>query len=78
MRKIFSFLFFSFFFSSTFGQGLKTDLVEIELGREFGVFSKSPALLRAITVSPANAEPKDAILFFVGWPRRQPAKVCMP
>jgi hypothetical protein len=68
MKKIFSFLFFAFCFSNTFGQGLKTDLVEIELGREFGFFSKSPAVLRAITVSPANAEPKEAILFFVGWP----------
>lgn len=53
---------------AAFAQDLKAQFVEVDLGREYGFFSKSPAVLRAVTVSPTTTEPKEAILFFIGWP----------
>ena len=49
-------------------QGVDAQLIEIDLGREYGFFSKSPAVLRAVSVRPEKTQPKTAVLFFVGWP----------
>jgi len=68
MSKLLKLFILALLIPSTFAQGLKTELLEVDLGREFGFFSKSPAVLRAIAVSPSNTDTKEAILFFVGWP----------
>ena len=49
-------------------QALDAKLIQIDLGREYGFFSKSPAVLRAVSVAPKEEKPKTALLFFVGWP----------
>lgn len=49
-------------------QALDAQLIQIDLGREYGIFSKSPALLRAVSVRQEKSRPKTAVLFFVGWP----------
>lgn len=49
-------------------QALDVDTIQIDLGREYGLFSKSPALLRAISVKAETTSPKTAVLFFTGWP----------
>ncbi len=49
-------------------QDLEARLVQIDLGREYGWFSKSPAVLRAVSIAPTQAPPKTALLFFPGWP----------
>ncbi len=49
-------------------QNLDAQLIEVDLGREYGFFSKSPAVLRAVSVHQDNTQPKTAVLFFVGWP----------
>lgn len=50
-------------------QPLNAQLIQIDLGREYGLFSKSPAVLRAVSVLPDKPQqPKTAVLFFVGWP----------
>jgi hypothetical protein len=63
-------LFLSLTFASltTHSQELDVNLIQLDLGREYGVFSKSPAVLRAVSVNPLNSQPKTALLFFVGWP----------
>lgn len=68
MKKLIKILCYLILFPSAFAQDLKAQFVEVDLGREYGFFSKSPAVLRAVTVSPTTAEPKEAILFFIGWP----------
>lgn len=68
MKQIIRFLFAALMMPCAFAQGLKTDFVEVDLGREYGFFTKSPAVLRAVSVAPTNITPKEAILFFVGWP----------
>lgn len=69
MKNFIWFLSFAFAIPCAFAQGLKADFIEVSLGREFGVFSKSPAVLRAVSISPVvEDQPKEAILFFVGWP----------
>jgi pimeloyl-ACP methyl ester carboxylesterase len=49
-------------------QALDSQLIEVDLGREYGLFSKSPALLRAVSVRQDKTQPRAAVLFFVGWP----------
>lgn len=49
-------------------QELDAQMVQIDLGREYGFFSKSPAVLRAVSVRQDKTQPKTAVLFFVGWP----------
>lgn len=49
-------------------QALDVETIQIDLGREYGLFSKSPALLRAISVKAETTSPKTAVLFFTGWP----------
>ncbi len=44
-------------------QGVDAQLIEIDLGREYGFFSKSPAVLRAVSVRPEKIQPKTAVLF---------------
>lgn len=68
MKKIIGFVFAALMMPCAIAQSLKTDFVEVDLGREFGFFIKSPAVLRAITVAPTNVVSREAILFFVGWP----------
>lgn len=68
MSRLLRFLCLFICLPATFAQDLKAQFVEVDLGREYGFFSKSPAVLRAVTVSPTTAEPEEAILFFIGWP----------
>ncbi|WP_281890752.1 alpha/beta hydrolase [Limnohabitans sp. TEGF004] len=49
-------------------QALDVETIQIDLGREYGLFSKSPAVLRAISANVENTKPKTAVLFFTGWP----------
>lgn len=49
-------------------QALDAQLIQIDVGREYGLFSKSPAVLRAVSVRQEKTQPKTAVLFFVGWP----------
>lgn len=65
-----SFLAFIFVIVSinTHSQELDVKLIQLDLGREYGVLSKSPSVLRAVSVNPLNAQSKTALLFFVGWP----------
>jgi len=57
-----------FFSINTHSQELDVKLIQLDLGRDFGVLSKSPSVLRAVSVNPLNDQPKTALLFFVGWP----------
>lgn len=68
MKKFVGILCFLFFLPSVFAQDLKAQFVEVDLGREYGFFSKSPAVLRAVTLTPTKEAPKEALLFFIGWP----------
>jgi pimeloyl-ACP methyl ester carboxylesterase len=68
MSRLLRFLCLLICLPTAFAQDLKAQFVEVDLGREYGFFSKSPAVLRAVTVSPKTEEPKEAILFFIGWP----------
>ena len=68
MSRLLRFLCLFICLPAAFAQDLKAQFVEVDLGREYGFFSKSPAVLRAVTVSPTKVEPKEAILFFIGWP----------
>lgn len=68
MKRLIKILCFLIFLPAAFAQDLKAQFVEVDLGREYGFFSKSPAVLRAVTVTPTKVEPKEAILFFIGWP----------
>ncbi len=54
--------------TSVRSQALDVETIQIDLGREYGLFSKSPAVLRAISASAENTKPKTAVLFFTGWP----------
>ena len=47
---------------------LNAQLIQIDLGREYGFFGKSQAVLRAVSVAPKAEKPKTELLFFVGWP----------
>lgn len=49
-------------------QTLDAQLIQIDVGREYGLFSKSPSVLRAVSVRQEKTQPKTAVLFFVGWP----------
>jgi hypothetical protein len=49
-------------------QELTPRFIQIDLGREYGFFSKSPAYLRAISVESTANPSKTALLFFPGWP----------
>lgn len=68
MVRLLKLLCISIFLPTAFAQDLKAQFIEVDLGREYGFFSKSPAVLRAVTVSPKTAAPKEALLFFIGWP----------
>lgn len=47
---------------------LKETPIQLDLGREYGFFSQSPAVLRAVSIQPEAKPSKTALLFFVGWP----------
>lgn len=51
---------------SVWAQDLKAQLIQIDLGREFGFFSKSPAQLRAVAIESSVTPSKTALLFFPG------------
>lgn len=68
LKNLFRSLLVVFLFGSTQAQELEPQLIQIDLGREYGLFSKSPAVLRAISVKAENTNPKTAVLFFTGWP----------
>jgi predicted alpha/beta hydrolase family esterase len=53
---------------AAWAQDLKAQLIQIDLGREFGFFSKSPAQLRAVAIESSITPSKTALLFFPGWP----------
>ena len=54
--------------TATQAQDVTAELIQIDLGRTYGLLSPKPAVLRATSVKPTNAESKTALLFFVGWP----------
>ncbi len=68
MTRLITILLSLILFPSAFAQDLKAQFIEVDLSRKYGFFSKSPAVLRAMTVTPTRAKPKEAILFFIGWP----------
>ncbi|BDU57371.1 hypothetical protein LMORI2_03530 [Limnohabitans sp. MORI2] len=68
MYKLIATFCFVLFSMAANSQALDAQLIQIDLGREYGVFSKSPALLRAVSVRQEKSQPKTAVLFFVGWP----------
>lgn len=68
MKYLIAALFWYLLAPATFSQDLQGQFIEVDLQREFGFFSKSPAVLRAVYVAPAKSRPKQAILFFSGWP----------
>lgn len=50
-------------------QAVKSQLVEVDLGRTEGFFSKSPVSIRALALTSAQAPPSGtALLWFRGWP----------
>jgi hypothetical protein len=53
---------------AAFSQDLQGQFIEIDLAREYGLFSKSPAVLRAVSIASTKSRPKQAMLFFPGWP----------
>lgn len=54
------------FFNSVMAQTMTPVLIEVEAGREVGLFSKSPVVQRAILLKPSI--PSDtALLFYRGW-----------
>jgi pimeloyl-ACP methyl ester carboxylesterase len=55
-------------FFSAQAQELSARFIQIDLGREYGFFSKSAAVLRAVSVESSQAPSKTALLFFSGWP----------
>lgn len=53
----------------TSAQAVKSELIEVDLGRTEGLFVKSPVHMRAIALSSATKPPSDvALLYFRGWP----------
>jgi hypothetical protein len=54
------------FFNSAIAQTITPILLEVDTGRESGVFSKSPVVQRAILLSPSTL-PDKALLFYRGW-----------
>lgn len=68
MRHFFISFLLCFVALSSHCQDLNAQLVQIDLGREYGFFSKSPAVLRAVAISPSQTASKTALLFFPGWP----------
>ena len=54
------------FFNGVIAQTMTPVLMEVDAGREVGVFSKSPVVQRAILLKPSI--PSDtALLFYRGW-----------
>lgn len=54
------------FFHSVVAQTMAPVLIEVDVGRELGIFSKSPVVQRAILLKPST--PSDtALLFYRGW-----------
>ena len=47
-------------------QGVDAQLIEIDLGREYGFFSKSPAVLRAVSVRPEKNATQNSGAFLCG------------
>jgi pimeloyl-ACP methyl ester carboxylesterase len=68
MYKFMAMLWLSLLCTAVKAQALDAQLIQIDLGREYGFFSKSPAVLRAVSVRQEKTQPKAAVLFFVGWP----------
>lgn len=68
MKRLITTLLFVLLTPTTFSQELQGQFIEIDLGREYGFFSKSPAVLRAVSIAPTTSQPKQALLFFTGWP----------
>jgi pimeloyl-ACP methyl ester carboxylesterase len=69
MRKLILTIASTLLLCAAHGQTLKSELIEIDLGRTEGLFSQSPVLMRAIALSsPTKPPPDTALLFFRGWP----------
>lgn len=51
------------------GQPLKNELIQTDVGRTEGIFTKSPVYMRAIALTSATRPaPDTALLVFRGWP----------
>ncbi len=55
-----------FCFGSATAQAMTPILLEVDVGRESGVFSKSPVVQRAILLKPFT-QAYTALLFYRGW-----------
>jgi predicted alpha/beta hydrolase family esterase len=67
-RQLWALLVFCTAALPVFSQDLKAQFIQIDLGREFGFFSKSPAHLRAVAMASSQNPSSTALLFFPGWP----------
>jgi hypothetical protein len=54
------------FFNFATAQTMTPILIEVDVGREVGVFSKSPVVQRAILLKPSISS-DTALLFYRGW-----------
>ena len=63
MYKFRAVLCFALLSTGAKAQDLEAHLIQIDLGREYGFFSKSPAVLRAVSVRQDKTQPNTAVLF---------------
>jgi hypothetical protein len=69
MKRLLLVLGLSFTLGIAIGQTVKNELIEIDLGRTDGLFTKSPVYIRAIALTSTTKPPSDtALLYFRGWP----------